>query len=124
MGHRIAIAAIVAALTAGGPIVVPSGQTAEAQVGQNASCYCFASFDAIDSDMRFVSRYYNQTLLDLPSDACGTACDQWRRDWFYRNACDFPIRINRGRNAWWGYYDGQWDTHLGPETWWCPFPPP
>lgn len=48
----------------------------------------------------------------------------WQRDWFYWNACDFPMRINRGRNAWWSYDEGAWQTNIGPDTWWCPFPPP
>lgn len=124
MGRRMVIAALVAVLTLGGPIFLSSALTAEAQAQQNAGCYCSASFDAIDSDLRMVARYYNNTWLNVPAEACGVSCDSWRRDWFYWNACDFPRRIKKGNNAWWGYDDGVWQTNIGPDTWWCPFPPP
>lgn len=121
MGKHTVIAAMVGMLVVAGPVVVPSGDTADAQ---NNSCSCYASFDAVDSDLRFVGRYYNSAMIDLPAEACPQACDAWRREWFYWNACDFPVRINRGRNAWWGYVNGLFETHEGPDTWWCPFPPP
>jgi hypothetical protein len=121
MGKQIVVALLTATFVTGGPVMLPSLDVADAQNGQ---CLCYASFDAVDSDLRFVSRYYNSATINAPANACPGACDGWRREWFYWNACDFPIRINRGRNAWWGYYDGLSETHEGPDTWWCPFPPP
>jgi len=120
MGKRLVIAAMVMVLVGGGSIG-PSGDTAAAQA---ESCVCYASFDAIDSDLDFVGRYYNSTSATVPADECSTACDTWRRAWFYGNACDYPTRINRGRNAYWGFDNGLATTVVGPETWWCPFPPP
>jgi hypothetical protein len=121
MGQRTIVVMLVGLLTAGLPIVMPATDTADAQGNQ---CSCFASFDAVDSDLRFIERYYNSVSIDLPADACPAACDAWRRQWFYWDACDFPVRINRGRNAWWGYDNGLFGMHEGPDTWWCPFPPP
>jgi hypothetical protein len=121
MGRRVLVAAIVAALIVGGPVVVPEAGMADAQAN---TCYCYASVDAIDSDLQFVDRYFNSVAIELPADACESTCDAWRQEWFYQEACDFPVRINRGRNAWWGYYDGRWETYNGPYTWFCPFPPP
>lgn len=121
MGKQVVVAAMVGVLVMGAPLVVPSDGTADAQGNR---CACYASFDAIDSDLRFVGRYYNTTWADLPADACAGACDAWRRDWFYGTACNVPTRINRGRNAWWGYDNGLTEMHEGPDTWWCPFPPP
>ena len=122
MGRRLVIGVMVASLVVGGPLLSPVTATAEAQ---GTTCYCSASFDAIDSDLRFIGRYYNWTIINAPSDEeCAGSCDGWRRDWFYRNACEFPIRINRGRNAFWEYQNGSSTTFTGPDTWWCPFPPP
>jgi hypothetical protein len=120
MGRTVVIAAMVAALVMGGPLAFPSGDVAEAQSG----CSCFASVDAIDSDLQYVDRYYTSTFINVPSEVCGTTCDAWRRNWFYFTACDYPRRINRGRNAWWGYDDGLSTVDIGPETWFCPMPPP
>jgi hypothetical protein len=120
MGKRLVIAAMVVMLLVGGSIV-PSGDRAEAQA---ESCVCYAGFDAIDSDLQFVGQYYNSTSATLSVDECGPACDTWRRDWFYGNACDYPRRINRARNAYWGFDNGVATSVIGPETWWCPFPPP
>jgi hypothetical protein len=117
----MAVAALVAALTLGGPVFMSSGTAAQAQ---NRLCACFASFDAIDSDNQYVGWYYNSAIVDMSIEPCWQACDTWRRNWFYWNACDVPTRINRGRNAWSGYDDGLGDTYIGPDTWWCPFPPP
>ena len=119
MGTHLTTGMLVASLTFGTPLVMPG--EAEAQFG---GCYCQASFDAIDSDMRYLGRYYNSQFIDLPANACSQACDGWRREWFYWNACDVPTRINRGRNAWWGYDDGWFGIYEGPDTWYCPFPPP
>lgn len=120
MGKRSVIAALVVTLVIGGSIV-PSGDRAEAQA---ESCVCYAGFDAIDSDLTFVGQYYNSTSATLSAEECGAACDTWRRNWFYGNACDFPRRINRARNAYWGFDNGVATSVIGPETWWCPFPPP
>lgn len=121
MRNPVAVSIVVVALALGTPVVIPSIDTAAAQ---NTRCSCYATFDGVDSDLKYVDRYYNTTAIDVPANECGEACDAWRREWFYWNACDFPMRINRGRNAWWGYVAGGFDTHEGPETWWCPFPPP
>ena len=97
------------------------------QDGPNAylcGCTCFAAVDAIDSDLRFVNRYYKSATVAGSGSQCAQACDSWRRDWFYRDACDNPTRINRGMNASWGYSSAREDTLIGPATWWCPFPPP
>jgi hypothetical protein len=119
--RKVGVAALIGALTAGAPLATPSAGRAEAQDG---ACSCYASFDAIDSDLNYVDWYYNSTTLNAPADQCDEACDGWRRNWFYFNACDYPKRINRGRNAWWGYDNGLTDNNLGPDTWWCPSPPP
>jgi hypothetical protein len=121
MGRNLGIAAMVATLTVGGPVFVPAVGTAAAQ---SNACGCFASFDAIDSDLRYVGRYYNWVAFDVSAEQCAATCDGWRREWFYWNACDYPMRINRGTNAWWGYEGGAYETFIGPDTWWCPFPPP
>ncbi len=121
MGRRAVVALLVTLLIAGAPLGSPSAGTAEAQ---DAGCSCYASFDAVDSDLEFVDWYFNYAMLPVPAAECADACDAWRRDWFYGHACDVPIRINRGRQAWWGYYNGLTDNHIGPDTWWCPFPPP
>ena len=121
MGRKLVIAAMVAALTAGGPVFVPDSGEADAQI---TGCTCVAAVDAIDSDLRFVERYYKSAMLPAAGSQCAQACDSWRRDWFYRDACDHPRRINRGTNASWGYVSGPGETFIGPATWWCPFPPP
>ena len=91
MGRKLVIAAMVAALAAGGPVFLPDAGNADAQ---GTGCSCFAGFDGIDSDLRFVSRYYNSTTLAVGAAGCAQGCDGWRRDWFYRYACDNPTRIN------------------------------
>jgi hypothetical protein len=121
MGNKLVIVVMVATLTTGGPIFLPAASKADAQ---NSVCTCVAAFDAINSDLQFVSRYYNHTTLGVSPDQCGSACSSWRRDWFYRDACDHPTRINRGTRASWGFEVGRSETFVGPDTWWCPFPPP
>ena len=121
MGRNLVIATIAATLVLGGPVFVPSTGTVHAQV---AGCSCFASFDAIDSDLQYVGRYFGWMSMNLSETECATACDGWWREWFYWNACDHPIRINRGRNAVWGYQTGWSEAFIGPDTWWCPLPPP
>lgn len=121
MGKQFVIAAMVVTLTAGAPVFVAETGRADAQIG---GCTCFAAVDAIDSDLRFVSRYYKSATLAGSGAQCAQACDSWRRDWFYRDACDTPTRINRGTNASWGYESGRSETSIGPATWWCPLPPP
>ena len=121
MGRKLVVAALAAVLTAGGPVVVPESGKADAQI---SGCTCFAAVDAIDSDLRFVSRCYKSATFAGSGSQCAQSCDSWRRDWFYRDACDNPTRINRGTNATWGYTSGREDTLVGPATWWCPFPPP
>ena len=120
-GTRVVIGLLVTLLVAGGPPGLPSDSVAEAQ---DAGCSCYASFDGVDSDLEYVDWYSNDAMPAAAPSDCANACDAWRRDWFYRHACDFPTRINRGRNAWWGYYNGLTDNHIGPDTWWGPFPPP
>ena len=120
-GRKLVIAAMVVTLTVGGPVVAPDDASVEAQ---GTGCSCFASFDGVDSDLRFVARYSNSTTLAVGGLGCAAGCDGWRRDWFYRDACDNPTRINRGTKAWWGYEAATSDTFIGPDTWWCPFPPP
>ena len=120
MGRKLVVAVITGVLTVGSPVLTPFGR-ADAQ---NVECFCAASFDAVDSDLRYVGRYFNSTSFPVPVSECSATCDGWRRDWFYWHACDNPVRINRGRNAWWGYDTGSLDTLVGPDTWWCPFPPP
>lgn len=121
MGRNLVIAAMVVTLTAGAPVFVPEAAQADAQI---SGCSCFAAVDAIDSNLRFVARYYQAAMLPGSGAQCAAACDSWRRDWFYRDACDTPTRINRGTNASWGYEGGQGESFIGPATWWCPFPPP
>jgi hypothetical protein len=121
MGNKLVIAVVVAALTIGAPAFLPDAGNADAQVN---GCACSAAFDAIDSDLRFVSRYYKSTTLGVSPGECGSACNSWRGDWFYRDACDHPTRINRGKNATWGFDNGQGETFIGTDTWWCPLPPP
>ena len=121
MGRKLVIAAMVATLTVGAPVFLPEAGNVDAQ---GTVCSCFAGFDGIDSDLRFVNRYYNSATFAAAPGGCAPACDGWRRDWFYRNACDYPTRINRGTRAFWGYEAARADTFIGPDTWWCPFPPP
>jgi hypothetical protein len=121
MGNKLVVAVVVAALTAGAPALLPNSGKADAQ---STGCTCSAAFDAINSDLQFVSRYYNRTTLGVSPDQCSSACSSWRRDWFYRDACDHPTRINRGTRASWGFENGRSETFVGPDTWWCPFPPP
>lgn len=121
MGRTTAIAAVaVFAIAVAAPALLPQG----ARVGAQGGCSCFARVDAIDSDLRFVDKYYTATVLPAGSGDCAQACDRWRRDWFYGQACDRPTRINRGTNAWWGYEHQRADVFIGPDTWWCPYPPP
>src|SRR5688500_2359257 len=98
MGRHIVIGLLVALLTAGAPLGSPSGGAAQAQA-QDAGCGCYASFDGVDSDLEYVDWYSNYAMPAAAPSDCADACDAWRRDWFYRHACDFPTRINRGRNA-------------------------
>ena len=121
MGNKLVVAVVVAALTAGAPALLPNNGKADAQ---GTGCSCSAAFDAIDSDLQFVSRYYKATTLGVGPDQCSSACNSWRRDWFYRDACDHPTRINRGTRATWGFENGPSGTFIGPDTWWCPQPPP
>ncbi len=121
MGRKLVLAAMVTTAAVGGPVFAPDSGRAHAQIG---GCTCSAAVDAIDSDLRFVERYYRSTTLAGSGSQCAEACDSWRRDWFYRDACDNPRRINRGTNASWGYSTGQSEVFVGPTTWWCPFPPP
>lgn len=121
MGRQLVIAAAVATLAVGGPALLPNAGTVDAQIG---GCECVAAFDAIDSDLRNVGRRYNRTTLGVSAGGCASACSTWRRDWFSRDACDNPTRINRGARASWGFDSGQSETFVGPDTWYCPFPPP
>ena len=121
MTLRIRVATLTGLLAAAALLLPPAGRPAEAQ---NAGCYCFASFDATDSDLRFAGRYFNSHYISQPEVDCASSCDAWWRDWFYWQACDVPQRINRGKNAWWGYDNGSFASYIGPDTWWCPFPPP
>jgi hypothetical protein len=121
MGNKLVIGVVVGALIAGAPSVLPNVGRADAQV---SVCTCSAAFDAINSDLQFVSRYYNQATLAASPAQCGSACDAWRRNWFYKDACDHPTRINRGARASWGFDSGRNETFIGPDTWWCPMPPP
>lgn len=122
IGRRVVVVALlVAALTIGAPLARQPEAAAQAQ---SPSCACYASFDGIDSDLQYVDWYSHYAVLGAAPPDCSTACEGWRRQWFYDYACDFPVRINRGRNAWWGYADGLTDNHIGPDTWWCPNPPP
>ena len=120
MGRQLIVATLVLALALGGPVMLEDATVS----AQNGGCSCFASFEGIDSDLRPVGRYYNWTTLGASAVSCATSCDAWRREWFYENACNRPVRINRARNAWWGYEAGFVETFIGPDTWWCPFPPP
>ena len=121
MGKRLFVLAISVSFALGGPALLPEAGKASAQVG---GCSCYAAFDAIDSDLRNIGRRYSQTTLGASGSSCASACNAWRRDWFYTNACDHPTRINRGTQAFWGVETGQGETFIGPETWWCPMPPP
>ena len=121
MGNKLVIGVVVVALAVGAPSVIPEAGRADAQV---SVCTCSAAFDAVNSDLQFVSRYYNQATLGVSPDQCGSACDTWRRNWFYKDACDHPTRINRGTRASWGFESGRSETFIGPDTWWCPMPPP
>jgi hypothetical protein len=121
MGNTLVIGVLVTTLTAGAPALLPNEGEADAQI---SSCTCTAAFDAIDSDLQFVSRYFNRATLGVSPDQCSSACNNWRRDWFYRDACDHPTRINRGKNATWGFESSQGETFVGTDTWWCPMPPP
>ena len=121
MGNKLIVVIVAASLTVGMPALLPYSAKADAQV---SACTCSAAFDAVNSDLQFVSRYYNRVTLGVSPDQCSSACNNWRKDWFYRDACDYPTRINRGKNATWGFENGQGDTFIGTDTWWCPFPPP
>ena len=121
MGNKLLVAVVVASLTVGAPTLMPNSGKADAQI---SGCTCSAAFDAINSDLQFVSRYYNRTTLGVSPDQCSSACNSWRKDWFYRDACDRPTRINRGTRATWGFENGQGETFIGTDTWWCPMPPP
>ena len=121
MGNKLVIVVLVTTLTSAAPALLPNAGKADAQI---SSCTCSAAFDAIDSDLQFVSRYYNRVTLGVSPDQCSAACNNWRRDWFYRDACDHPTRINRGKNATWGFENSQGETFIGTDTWWCPMPPP
>jgi hypothetical protein len=120
MGKKLFVLMVAVTLAIGGPALLPDEGRASAQVG---GCSCYAAFDAIDSDLRNIGRRYQQTSLGGPA-GCASACNAWRRDWFYDNACDNPTRINRGTQAFWGFETAQGETFVGPETWWCPMPPP
>jgi len=121
MGNKLLVAVIVASLTVGAPALMPNSGKADAQIN---SCTCTAAFDGVNSDLQFVSRYFNRATMSVSPDQCSSACNNWRKDWFYRDACDHPTRINRGTKAIWGFENGQGETFIGTDTWWCPFPPP
>jgi hypothetical protein len=121
MGRKVIVAAVAVAIGIGAPALLPEAGRASAQGGGN--CSCFAAFDAIDSDLRNIGRYYKTATVG-GAGGCASACATWRRDWFTRDACDNPTRINRGTRASWGYEQGGSETFIGPDTWWCPFPPP
>lgn len=120
MGRRSMVAVLAAAVALALPALLPDTSRVNAQGG----CKCFASVNAVNSDLRPIGRYYETTVLGAGAGGCATACNQWRRAWFYDDACDHPTRINRGTNAWWGYEHQFAEVFVGPETWWCPFPPP
>ena len=121
MGRHLVVAAVMMTLAVGGPAFLPNAGQASAQVG---GCTCSAAFDAIDSDLQNLGRRYNSATLGASGTQCASACNAWRREWFYQNACDNPTRINRGTRASWGFEDGRSETFVGPDTWWCPLPPP
>ena len=121
MGNKLVVAVVVSTLTVGAPALLPNSGKADAQI---SACTCSAAFDGVNSDLQFVSRYYNRTTMSVSPDQCSSACNNWRKDWFYRDACDHPTRINRGKNATWGFENSQGETFIGTDTWWCPFPPP
>ena len=121
MGRRLFVLAVSVTFAIGGPALLPDTGKASAQVG---GCSCYAAFDAIDSDLRNIGRRYHQTTLGTSGGGCASACNAWRREWFYNDACDNPTRINRGARASWGFENAQGETFLGPDTWWCPMPPP
>jgi hypothetical protein len=121
MGRKLVVAAIATALGVAAPAFLPDAGKASAQIG---SCRCYAAFDAIDSDLRNLGRRYESTSVAATGSGCVSACTAWRRDWFTRIACDNPTRINRGTTAMLGAETGPVDTFVGPDTWWCPFPPP
>ena len=60
MGRKLVVAAMVGLLTGGGPVFVPDSGKADAQIG---GCTRFAAVDAIDSELRFVSRYYQSAAV-------------------------------------------------------------
>jgi hypothetical protein len=121
MGTKLIVAAVMVTLVVGGPAFLPSLGNASAQ---GAGCTCSAALDAVDSDLQNIGRRYNKATLGVPAEQCAAACNSWRRDWFYRDACDKPTRINRGTRASWGFESGRSETFVGPDTWWCPMPPP
>ena len=121
MGRKLVVAAIATAVGLAAPALLPDAGRASAQIG---GCTCYAAFDAIDSDLRNLGRRYESANVGATGSGCVTACSAWRRDWFARVACDNPTRINRGIRAMWGAESGLVETFAGPDTWWCPFPPP
>jgi hypothetical protein len=54
MGNKLVTAVVVVAIAAGAPSLLPNSGKADAQ---GTSCICAAAFDAINSDLQFVSRY-------------------------------------------------------------------
>jgi hypothetical protein len=115
------VAAAAVAFAVSAPAWLPDTGKASAQI---SGCSCYAAFDAIDSDLRNIGRYQKSTVLGAPAGGCASACNAWRREWFSRDACDKPTRINRGIRASWGFEAARTETFVGPDTWWCPFPPP
>ena len=72
MGRKLVVAAMAAVLTTGGPVFVPESGKADAQI---SGCTCFAAVDAIDSDLRFVSRYYKSATFAGSGSQCAQSCD-------------------------------------------------
>src|SRR5688500_19387907 len=108
MGRRLFVLAVSVALAVGGPAVLPDSGKASAQVG---GCSCYAAFDAIDSDLRNIGRRFHQTTLGTSAGSCASACNAWRREWFYNDACDKPTRINRGARASCGFESAHVETY-------------
>jgi hypothetical protein len=121
MGRKLFVLAVSVTFAVGVPALLSDTGKAAAQTG---GCTCYAAFDAIDSDLRNIGRRFNQASIGASGGSCAAACNAWRRDWFYKDACDNPTRINRGTRASWGFENAQGETLLGPDTWWCPMPPP
>src|SRR5688572_15602122 len=121
MGKKVVVAAFATVVGLAAPALLPDAGKASAQIG---SCRCYAAFDAVDSDLRNLGRRYESASVGATGSGCVSACSTWRRDWFTGVACDNPTRINRGIRATWGAESGLVETFVGPDTWWCPFPPP